>query len=61
MGSNRTAGLNYEAEYNRLLEEHKKLCAELDYKNQLIKEKEDSLSILNAQMNVVHLIFGRNY
>ena len=61
MDNELTCGLNYEAEYYRLLEENKKLRAELSDKNMQIREMEDSICRLSAQMEVVHLIFGRNY
>ena len=58
MENKMTCSLNYEAEYYRLQEEHKKLCAELADKNAQIQETEDVLCRLSAQMEVVYLIFG---
>ena len=54
-----TAGLNYEAEYNRLLDEHKRLCG--DYAR--LKREHESLETefvrMRAQLDIVYLIFGK--
>ena len=54
MENKMTCSLNYEVEYYRLR-------AESADKNAQIQEMEEALCRLSAQMEVVHLIFGRNY
>ena len=58
MESERTAGLNYEAEYNKLREENECLKAKNEWLHQGRAEQERQLDILRAQMEVVRLIFG---
>lgn len=55
----RTCGLNYEAEYNRLLDEHKALCEKHAYLKEKFHALDDAYGRLNAQMEIVHLIFGK--
>lgn len=53
-----TCAPNYAAMYDDLFEEHKKLCAEYaDIRKEIQSEREKRL-ILEAQMEVVRLIFG---
>lgn len=51
-------GLNYEAEYEKLLEAHKRLCS--DYAE--LKHDHESLETefvrMRAQLDIVYLIFG---
>ncbi len=53
-----TCGINYEVEYEKLLEAHKRLCAD----HAELKRDHESLETefirLRAQMDVVQLIFG---
>ena len=58
MGNERTASLNYEAEYKRLLDESKELREKMHYDEVRLKEAYRELEKLRAQMEVVHLIFG---
>lgn len=50
-----TCGINYEAEYNRLLEENAKLKMKLEDLDGAGRENQ----ILKAKMEIVYLIFGR--
>lgn len=61
MENSKTCGLNYEAEYNRLLDENKALRERMLDAERKAKETGRDVEILRAQMEVVHLIFGRNY
>jgi hypothetical protein len=54
-----TCGLNYEAEYNRLQEEHKKLWAENQYLHEEVKQKEFELRWHNGFRSAVEIIFGK--
>lgn len=58
MESNRTASLNYEAEYNRLLDENKALRDRMLNAEAKLKETYSEVEKLRAQMEVVRLIFG---
>jgi hypothetical protein len=58
MGHERTVGLNYEAEYNRLLDENKALRERMLSAEAKLKETYSEVEKLRAQMDVVHLIFG---
>lgn len=58
MANERTASLNYEAEYNKLREEVEHLKAKNEWMHQARAEQEKQLDILRAQMEVVRLIFG---
>lgn len=50
-----TCGINYEAEYNRLLEENAKLKMKFEYLDGAGRENQ----ILKAKLEMVYLIFGR--
>lgn len=50
---------DYEAEYNRLLCEKEKLCAEIDCMREMMRAEQKELEALRAKMEVVYLIFGR--
>lgn len=54
-----TCGPNYEAMYNRLNEEHKRLCAE----HEELRKDRDALETefirMRAQLDIVYLIFGK--
>jgi uncharacterized coiled-coil DUF342 family protein len=58
MENERTADLDYRAEYHRLMEEREALLAKMDF----LRSERDSLATefirLRAQMDVVQLIFG---
>ena len=56
-----TCDLNYEAEYNRLFEENKKLKAECSYWQDLYKEEEQRCRWMRAALKAVEVIFGRNF
>ena len=58
MGNERTVSLNYEAEYNRLLDENKALREKMLCAETKLKETYSEVEKLRAQMEVVHLIFG---
>lgn len=58
MGNERTASLNYEAEYKKLREENECLRVENACLFQENAEQTRQLDILRAQMEVVRLIFG---
>lgn len=51
---------NYEAMYEELFEEHKKACAELSEKAKELRSEKEKRMVLEAQMEVVRLIFGGN-
>ena len=53
-----TCGLNYEAEYEKLLQEHKGLCAYYDELKHDHESLETEFMRLRAQMDIVYLIFG---
>lgn len=58
MANERTASLNYEAEYKKLCEENEYLRVKNECLLQENAEQESQLDILRAQMEVVRLIFG---
>jgi hypothetical protein len=53
-----TAGLNYEAEYNRLREELAKANQENQYLREELKSKESELRYYLGFENAVNIIFG---
>ena len=57
----KTAGLNYEAEYNRLKEETQKQKEENTYLREELKEKERKLQYYYGFEAACKLIFGRRY
>ncbi len=58
MGSERTASLNYEAEYNRLLDENKALRERMLSAETNLREARLEVKILQSQLEIVRLIFG---
>lgn len=54
-----TAGLNYEAEYNRLLDEHKRLRGDYAYLKREHESLETEFVRMRAQLDIVYLIFGK--
>ena len=54
----KTAGLNYEAEYNRLKEEMSKQNEENTYLREALKEKERKLQYYYGFESACKLIFG---
>ena len=59
--SKNTAGLNYEAEYNRLKEEMQKQKEENAYLRAELKDKEKELQYYYGFEEACKLIFGRRY
>lgn len=59
--SEKTAGLNYEAEYNRLKEEMKKQKEENAYLRAELKDKKKELQYYYGFEEACKLIFGRRY
>ena len=59
--SEKTAGLNYEAEYNRLKEEMSKQNEENTYLRAELKNKEKELRYYYGFEAACKLIFGRRY
>ena len=59
--SEKTAGLNYEAEYNRLKEEMQKQKEENAYLRAELKDKEKELQYYYGFEEACKLIFGRRY
>ena len=59
--SEKTAGLNYEAEYNRLKDEMQKLNEENAYLRAELKGKEKELQYYYGFEAACKLIFGRRY
>ena len=57
----KTAGLNYEAEYNRLKEEIAKQNEENTYLSEELKNKEKELQYYYGFEAACKLIFGRRY
>ena len=53
-----TASLNYEAEYNKLLEAHKHLCGDYAELKHDYESMETEFVRMRAQLDIVHLIFG---
>lgn len=58
MGNERTVGLNYEAEYNRLLDENKALRERMLSAEANLREARLEAKILQSQLEIVQLIFG---
>ena len=58
MANEKTASLNYEAEYYKLREENEILLAKMDFLRSELNSAETALATLRAQMDVVYLIFG---
>lgn len=54
----RTSGLNYEAEYNRLLDENKALRERMLSAEANLSEARVEAKILQSQIEIVRLIFG---
>lgn len=54
-----TASLNYEAEYHRLEEAHKELCAKLACVTEECRAMETEFCRMRAQLDIVYLIFGK--
>ena len=57
----KTEGLNYEAEYNRLRDEMSKQNEENTYLREALKEKERKLQYYYGFEAACKLIFGRRY
>lgn len=57
----KTAGLNYEAEYNRLKEEMAERNEENTYLREALKNKERELQYYYGFETACNLIFGRRY
>ena len=57
----KTSGLNYEAEYNRLKEEMQKQKEENEYLRAELKDKEKELQYYYGFEAACKLIFGRRY
>ena len=57
-GKDRTASLNYEAEYHKLIEEKECLMAKMEFLRSEHNSLETEFIRLRAQMDVVQLIFG---
>ena len=55
----KTASPNYEAMYEKLQEEHKKLCAEYAAVKAECKSLESEFARMRAQLDIVYLIFGK--
>lgn len=53
-----TGKLDYEAEYHKLLEETQVLMDKLDYVIHENKMKDEALTRMRAQLDIVYLIFG---
>ena len=58
MANEKTAGLNYEAEYNRLREELAKANQENQYLREELKNKESELRYYLGFETAVNIIFG---
>lgn len=54
----RTASLDYEAEYNKLLESHKRLCGDYAELKHDYESMETEFVRMRAQLDIVCLIFG---
>ena len=54
----RTASLDYEAEYEKLLEAHKRLCADYAELKHDHESMETEFVRMRAQLDIVYLIFG---
>ena len=58
MGNERTASLNYEAEYNRLMDENKALRERMLSAEANLREARLEAKIFQSQIEIVRLIFG---
>ena len=58
MVNDRTASLNYEAEYNRLLDENKALRERMLSAEANLREARLEAKILQSQVEIVRFIFG---
>lgn len=54
-----TAKPDYEAMYNKLLCDHKRLCAEHAELEQEYRSLSSAFESVRAQLDIVHLIFGK--
>ena len=54
-----TASLNYEAEYNKLLQEREILMAKMDFLRSEKESMETEFARMRAQLDIVYLIFGK--
>ena len=57
----KTEGINYEAEYNRMKEEMEKIKEENAYLREELKNKEKELRYYYGFVAACKLIFGRRY
>ena len=55
----KTAGPDYEAMYNKLLEEHEALCAKYNAMDQDRVAMRAEYARMRAQLDIVYLIFGK--
>lgn len=53
-----TASLDYESEYNKLLEAHKRLCGDYAELKRDYESMETEFIRMRAQLDIVYLIFG---
>lgn len=53
-----TCSMNYEAEYNRLMDEHKKLCDKVHTLQRELAQSEQEMSWQKGFQYAVELIFG---
>jgi cell division septum initiation protein DivIVA len=58
MANEKTADLDYKAEYHKLIEEKEVLLAKMDFLRSELNSAETALATLRAQMDIVYLIFG---
>ena len=59
MDNNCTASLNYEAEYEKLLQEREILMAKMDFLRSEKESMETEFARMRAQLDIVYLIFGK--
>lgn len=59
MESKMTAALDYKVEYEKLLEAHKKLCADFAELKRDHDALEHEFVVMRAQLDIVHLIFSK--
>ena len=53
--------VDVDEERERLIAERKKMAAEIDYQRRQLAEVLQENKLLEAQMHIVHMIFGRRY
>lgn len=53
--------LDYKSEWRKLLDENEKLHNEVDYLRAVLNNAEADAERMKAQLDIVRLIFGRNY